>query len=98
MWDRPQALLWVANFLYALAAVMLLYGTIYVVVHLPIFPLKEVRVDGELHHVNREQIKFIVKRHLQGNFFTLDLEKARDAFQKLPWARKVSIRRRWPDR
>lgn len=98
MWDRPQALLWMANFLYALAAVMLLYGTIYVVVHLPIFPLREVRIDGELHHVNREQIKFIVKRHLQGNFFTLDLEKARDAFQKLPWARKVSIRRRWPDR
>jgi len=27
----------------------------------------------------------------------LDLIKTRDAFEKLPWARKVNIRRRWPD-
>jgi cell division protein FtsQ len=35
---------------------------------------------------------------LKGNFFTLDLIKARDAFEKLPWARNVSLRRRWPDK
>lgn len=98
MWDKPQALNWIANFLYALSVVLMLYAAIYVVVHLPIFPLREVRVDGELSHVNREQIRLIVRKHLQGNFFTLDLVKARDAFQKLPWARNVSIRRRWPDR
>jgi cell division protein FtsQ len=98
MWDKPQVLNWIANFLYALAAVMLLYGVLYVVVHLPIFPLREVRVEGELHHVTREQLKLIAERHLKGNFFTLDLAKARDAFEKLPWARNVSVRRRWPDR
>lgn len=98
MWDKPQALLWIANFLYALACVLMLYGLIFVVVHLPIFPLREVRVDGELAHVNREQIKLIVARHLNGNFFTVDLVKARDAFEKLPWARNVSVRRRWPDK
>ena len=98
MWDKPQILNWIADFFYALAAVMLLYGVLYVVVHLPIFPLREVRVEGELHHVTREQLKLIAERHLKGNFFTLDLAKARDAFEKLPWARNVSVRRRWPDR
>jgi len=98
MWDRPAALLWVANLLYALAAVLLLYAVLFVVVHLPIFPLREIKVNGELQHVTREQLKLIVSRHLQGNFFTLDLEKTRDAFEKLPWIRNVSIRRRWPDR
>lgn len=98
MWDKPQVLNWIANFLYALAAVMLLYGALFVVVHLPIFPLREVRVEGDLHHVTREQLKLIAERHLNGNFFTLDLVKARDAFEKLPWARNVSVRRRWPDR
>jgi cell division protein FtsQ len=87
-----------ANLLFALAVVMLLYGTLFLVVHLPIFPLREVRVDGELQHVTREQLKLIVDKHLTGNFFTVDLIKARDAFEKLPWARKVSVRRRWPDR
>lgn len=98
MWDKPQALLWLANGLYALAAVLLLYATFFVVVHLPIFPLREVMVEGDLRHVTREQMKLIVARHLQGNFFTLRLEQARDAFEKLPWVRNVSVRRRWPDK
>ena len=98
MWDKPAVMLWVANLLYALAAVLLLYGVLFVVIHLPVFPLREVKVNGELHHVNREQLKLIVGRHLQGNFFTLDLVKARAAFQKLPWVRNVSVRRRWPDK
>lgn len=98
MWDKPRVLNWIANLLFGLAVVAMLYATVFVVVHLPIFPLREVKVDGKLSHVNREQVKFIVERYMQGNFFTLDLVKARDAFEKLPWARNVSVRRRWPDK
>ena len=96
MWNKPQALLWFANLFYATAAVLMMYGALFVVVHLPIYPLKEVKVDGDLKHVTREQLKLIVGRHLKGNFFTVDLEQARNAFQKLPWVRNVSVRRRWP--
>ena len=98
MWDKPRLLNWIANLLYAMAVVLMLYALLFVVVHLPIFPIREVKVDGQLAHVNREQIKLIVTKHLKGNFFTLDLEKTRDAFEKLPWARNVSVRRRWPDK
>ena len=97
MWDRPALLNWIANLLFAISVVVMLYAALYVVVHLPIFPLREVKVDGQLSHVSRDQVKLIVAKHLKGNFFTLDLVKARDAFEKLPWARKVSVRRRWPD-
>ncbi|MBC7756985.1 MAG: cell division protein FtsQ/DivIB [Bdellovibrio sp.] len=98
MWDKPRLLNWIANLLYALSVVLMLYALLFVVVHLPIFPIREVKVDGQLAHVNREQIKLIVAKHLKGNFFTLNLEKTRDAFEKLPWARNVSVRRRWPDK
>jgi cell division protein FtsQ len=98
MWDKPRLLNWIANFLFALAVVLMLYGLLFIIVHLPIFPIREVKVDGQLTHVNREQIKLIVAKHFKGNFFTLDLEKTRDAFEKLPWARNVSVRRRWPDK
>lgn len=97
MWDKPKLLNWLANLLYALVVVFVLYGVLFMVVHLPIFPLREVKVEGQLTHVNREQVKLIVVKHLKGNFFTLDLVKTRDAFEKLPWVRKVSVRRRWPD-
>jgi cell division protein FtsQ len=98
MWDKPRLLNWIANFLFALSVVLFLYAMLFVVVHLPIFPIREVKVDGQLAHVNREQIKLIVAKHLKGNFFTLNLEKTRDAFEKLPWARNVSVRRQWPDK
>ncbi len=98
MWDKPTWLNWLANFLLALSLVAMLYAALFAVVHLPIFPLREVVVEGQLSHVNREQVKLIVAKHLKGNFFTLDLIKARHAFKKLPWARNVSLRRRWPDK
>lgn len=90
--------LWLANMLYALAAVMLLYAVLFLAVHLPVFPLRKVDVKGDLHHVNREQVQFIVSREMQGNFFTLNLNRTRVAFEKLPWVRNVNVRRRWPDR
>lgn len=98
MWDKPRLLNWIASFLFALVVVGMLYALLFVIVHLPIFPLREVKVDGQLTHVNREQIKLIVAKHLKGNFFTLDLVKTRDAFEKLPWVRDVSVRRQWPDK
>jgi cell division protein FtsQ len=97
MWNKPKLLNWIASFLFASAIVVTLYTLLYVVVHLPIFPLREVKVQGHLDHVTNEQVKLIVERHLKGNFFTLNLERTRDAFEKLPWARNVSVRRRWPD-
>jgi cell division protein FtsQ len=90
--------LWLANTLYALAALLLVYAVLFMVVHLPIFPLREVDIKGELQHVNREQVQFIVTREMKGNFFTLDLNRTRAAFEKLPWVRNVNVRRRWPDR
>ena len=98
MWDKPQLMLWIANLLYALAAILMLYAVLFVVIHLPVFPLREISVNGELKHVTREQVQYIVKQQLKGNFFTLDLRKSRSAFEKLPWVRNVNVRRRWPDR
>lgn len=98
MWDKPALMLWLANLLYAVAAILLLYAVLFLVVHLPLFPLREVKVNGELKHVTREQVQFIVTRALKGNFFTLDLNKTRRTFEKLPWVRNVNVRRRWPDK
>jgi cell division protein FtsQ len=36
--------------------------------------------------------------HLAGNFFTMDLGKARAAFEQVPWVRRAVVRRVWPDK
>lgn len=97
MWDKPRVLNWLANLLFSLAVVLMIYGALFAIVHLPIFPIREVKVEGEVAHVNEEQVRLIVDKHLKGNFFTLDLIATRNAFTKLPWAREVSVRRVWPD-
>ena len=98
MWDKPDILNAVASLLFAAAYLLAAYGAVHYVVRLPAFPLREVRVNGELAHVTLEQIETIVKRELQGNFFTLDLAQTRAAFEKLPWVRMVNVRRQWPSR
>ena len=98
MWDNATALNRAAGLLYGAAALLIVYGCIHYVVHLPVFPLREIRVIGDVGHVTNEQVAAVIARELRGNFFTVDLAQAREAFEKLPWVRKVNVRRQWPDR
>ncbi len=98
MWNKPQLLTWLANLLTALALLLLFYALVFLAVHSPLFPVRRISVDGNLAHVTREQLQYVVKNELKGTFFTLDLDKTRQAFEKLPWVRRVEVRRFWPDR
>lgn len=98
MWDKPQLLMWFANLLTALASLLLFFAVIYLAVHSPLFPVRQIAIDGNLAYVTRQQLDYVTKNELQGTFFTLDLDKTRQAFEKLPWVRRVDVRRRWPDR
>jgi|ERR1043166_5212780 cell division protein FtsQ len=97
MWDRPDALNAIARWLSGLAALALLYAAVLLVTRLPLFPLREVRISGALAHVTRAQVQEIVRDKLAGNFFTLDLARTRNTFEKLPWVRTAEVRRYWPD-
>jgi len=98
VWDKPQILLWLASLLNGLAVLLFLYAALLLLVHSPLFPVRQIRVEGSLSHVSKQQLQYIVKNELKGTFFTLDLNRTRQAFEKLPWVRQVSLRRRWPDR
>lgn len=98
MWNDAAALNRSAKVLYGIAAALVLYGLGHHVLHLAAFPLREISLTGEIGHVTHEQVEDIVTRELRGNFFTVDLERTRTAFEKLPWVRRVNVRRQWPDR
>jgi cell division protein FtsQ len=98
VWDRPDILNPIANLLYAAGFLLAVFGVVLYAVQLPVFRLREVRVGGELAHVTREQVETVIRREVKGNFFTLDLARARAVFEKLPWVRKAYVRRQWPDR
>jgi cell division protein FtsQ len=86
-----------ANVLFLGAGGLLVYALLAWVVSLPAFALHRVEVRGELRHVGEDSVRLVANRGVRGNFFTVDLEDVRAAFEKLPWVREARISRRWPD-
>lgn len=59
------------------------------------FPVSRVEVKGELRHTTPERIEAAIPR-AAGNFFAADLAEVRAGVERLPWVRRVSVRRVWP--
>ena len=87
-----------ATLVFALCALMLLAAGAWWVLRQPFFPLAAIRVDGEVTHNNEVTLRANVAPQLAGNFFTVDLAKARAAFESVPWVRKAVVRREFPNR
>jgi cell division protein FtsQ len=64
---------------------------------MPVFPLNQLVVTASLDQVSRAQVEHTARSALAGNFFTVNLDAAQAAFERMPWVRSVSLRRLWPD-
>lgn len=98
MWDNHRLLNRIASLLFAGAAVALLAAVAWRAAQLPVFGMREVRVDTPLVRVTPEQLEGVARHAVRGSFFTLDLEDVRAQFETLPWVRKAKVRRAWPAR
>lgn len=63
---------------------------------LPLFALTQVTIDGELARVDTARLRADVAPALKGNFFTMDLQAVRRAFEQVPWIRSVQVQRHFP--
>ncbi len=99
MWDNAALLRNIANALMAISVCAVLYGTAYYVMHLPgLFPLHSVRLSAAPQRVDAPEVLQVVRNGVDGNFFTVDIERLRAALEQLPWVRSVNIRREFPNR
>lgn len=80
------------------AALLLLTVALLWAAHRPVFALKTIRVEGDVTRNSISTIRANAMPQLAGNFFTLDLAKARAAFESVPWVRHAVVMRRWPNR
>jgi cell division protein FtsQ len=64
----------------------------------PVFALRAIRVDGDVARNSVATIRANAMPHLAGNFFSLDLNAAREAFESVPWVRHAVVQRIWPNR
>ena len=96
-WDSPRMINSVANTLFFLSSILLAWAGIMVLQRLPIFPLKTIIVTDAVQQVSATQIKQVARTVVSGNFLTVNLDVAQRSFEQLPWVRRASLRRQWPD-
>jgi cell division protein FtsQ len=97
VWHNPRLLESAARILFALAALLIVFAATQLVLRSSLFPLREITVLGTLRHTRGADIEAAARTRVTGNFFSVDLEQVRGAFERFPWVRRVDVRRVWPD-
>jgi cell division protein FtsQ len=87
-----------ASVLFTVLAVMMLAAGSWWALRHPLFGIAGITVQGDVAHNNAVTIRANVAPRIAGNFFTVDLNAAREAFETVPWVRKAVVRRDFPNR
>jgi cell division protein FtsQ len=102
MWQDIKMLNAASDALFGLLALALLATSFWWLAQRPMFTLKVIRIEGTaevpLRYVSRSTVKGTALPRIKGNFFTVNLDAVRIAFESVPWVRKATVRREWPNK
>lgn len=60
-------------------------------------PFRTIQVYGQLQWTNKDTLNQQVVEHINGGFFSLDVDSLKQRLEQLTWVESVAIRRVWPD-
>jgi cell division protein FtsQ len=87
-----------ATVLFAACGLLLLVALGWWLLRHPVFAIGGITVLGDSTHSSVSILRANVAPRLAGNFFTVDLQRAREAFESVPWVRQAVVRRQFPNR
>lgn len=102
MLNDAKLINYVANTLRVFAMALLLIGSAVWIAKRPYFSISTITIEPleakQLHYVSPVMISSSIDgKGLSGNFFFMDLKKARDVLETTPWVRKAYVQRVWPN-
>lgn len=89
---------WTAGLMLVLALMLCAVSGMGWLLRHPAFSIQGITVQGNVAHSNAVTLRANVLPQLTGNFFTLNLLQARQAFEQIPWIRSALVRREFPNR
>jgi cell division protein FtsQ len=99
--DTSSAVRWMNRAAAALALLAVVVWVALVIawlLHRSAFSWSAIQIEGEVSHNSAASLRANALPRLSGNFFTLDLSAAQQAFESVPWVRQAVVRRSWPNR
>lgn len=87
-----------ATLLSVVFVVLLLAAGAWWLLRHPVFTLQGITVQGEVTRNNAITLRANVMPQLNGNFFTIDLNRTQKAFESVPWVRAAVVHRDFPNR
>jgi cell division protein FtsQ len=87
-----------ASVLFVLFALLLAVALLVWVSRQPIFAIQGISVSGEVTHSNAVTLRANVTPRLSGTFFSIDLARAKQTFETVPWVRQAVVHREFPNR
>lgn len=82
---------------WVLVAMVLAAGGLWAVRH-PVWNVRALEVGGELRHQNEAILRAHLGSRLRGSFLTLNLQEVQAVFESVPWVRKATVQRVFPNR
>ncbi|MDQ2778203.1 MAG: cell division protein FtsQ/DivIB [Pseudomonadota bacterium] len=87
----------IAGAIFMLAAAGVVAAGVCWLTRSPLFPIRVITIDGELARNSVPTIRANATPGLAGNFWSVDLQKSRTAFESVPWVRRAVVQRVFPD-
>lgn len=87
-----------ATVLFAACGLVLVAALAWWALRHPAFAIRGIVVQGEVAHNSAATLRANVAPRLAGNFFTVDLQQAREAFEAAPWVRRAVVQRQFPNK
>jgi cell division protein FtsQ len=98
MWDDPKQLNAIATGLALIAAGVLAAGGLAWLLRQPAFEFRDVVVTTPPARASAAHLEAVIRDEFAGTFFTMNLDRARAALLNVPWVRRASLSRQWPQR
>jgi len=73
------------------------YGAVNWYSSVQLFPVKQVRIEGEFNYLDKGMIKKQISEQSTGGFFDLDINSIHERLLTMQWVENAFVRRDWPE-